>query len=406
MRLEPRDGPDSLVPEIRLRTGPDGAACAEAVLTGRFIVWSDRGIGVDCHVEAGERAEVALVLPPGADISGLVVDPEGAGVPGAEVWLAEAVGSWCASPVARTDETGQFHLRPIGLRSAIGARASGYAPTRMEFLGISRKPIRDLRLGLRGEGGALSGNVVGPDAKPVVAAVWVRDDTDQGGIPPIRLRTDSEGHFRCEGVLPGSVRVEARAARLAPCSSLVRVDAGFLALAGIRLGPGATVAGTVRDEAGQAVAGAVVSSAERSDISYSRVRTSADGSFRLEGLASGTVRILASAERLGKAETTLPLEGGRTTPWSPVLDGGLRILGRLEDSRGVPLAGWSVVADNPSRVVSCTGERFTVYGTTDDQGRFALVNCPDWELHLSRPFRLDPRETLDLGTIRLKAGGR
>ena len=84
-------------------------------------------------VKAGQLAEHTLVLPVGTNVTGIVVDHTGVPVSGSEVLVS---GSGLARTIlaAHTNGAGRFALRAIGISSSIGARARGYAPSRMQTL--------------------------------------------------------------------------------------------------------------------------------------------------------------------------------------------------------------------------------------------------------------------------------
>ena len=289
-------------------------------------------------------AYLELVLEPvddgGPVLRGVVLDPGGTPVPGAQVAAA--------GEIVRADAEGAFAFDAAVRRraEAVVAVAPGHLPARAEAVPGPEGPgwPELLVLRLAGEPLALAGTVVDERGEPRAGVrVYLADPTLFGldertpvqvenalaAVPPKRAveesgapladtptafwswtRTDADGRFRLDGLLERSYRLRA----LDP-AALAVADAGpfaagatsvELVLPAARARP---VAGRVQDASGAALAGARVRSYARAysipsgpDRTHSWDRAgpeaSADdgGRFRLAPLDAAGVWLLVSAE--------------------------------------------------------------------------------------------------------------
>lgn len=114
-----------------------------------------------------------------------------------------------------------------------------------------------------------------------------------------RTQSDGDGTFRFTAVAPGQVWLAIEAAGTVPRTlGPFLVDCSDLALGELRIGEGAVLAGTLRDAAGQALAGRdlhvhSLHADDRHPTSLA-MRTRGDGSFEFTGLQPGTWRLFAS----------------------------------------------------------------------------------------------------------------
>ncbi|HEV7499425.1 MAG TPA: carboxypeptidase-like regulatory domain-containing protein, partial [Vicinamibacteria bacterium] len=150
----------------------------------------------------------------------------------------------------------------------------------------------------------LQGTVKGPDGKPIADALVVARSVAMGGLP-VLTRTDASGRFQL------------KLAR--PLLQFVRVDAHGLAGRSIekaapgvpldiRLAPGVSLEGTVRDGAtGQPVADAIVDAQAETmapppwepSAGIASAVSDAKGHFRLDGLSPGNQTVRAHARTIG-----------------------------------------------------------------------------------------------------------
>ena len=102
--------------------------------------------------------------------------------------------------------------------------------------------------------------------------------------------------------------------------------------------------------------------------------TKADGTFRLEEIAPGTISLTAEPDTKNSAfRPTVVLDGkpGAELHWDLRLTAGVTIRGRVEDESGAPLVGWRV----QGRPLAETTRTFPKDARTDDAGRFELRGC-------------------------------
>jgi len=202
--------------------------------------------------------------------SGRVVDPEGHAIPGATVLiLADGLSMWerdrlvedWIDPDERTtDEDGTFEaVNFLSPPCTLRAEASGWAPRTVRAVSPGDTTITfELERGRR-----IAGRVVdAANGKPVAGArvtVCDREAATFGRAACREERADSDGAFIINALSRDELRIGAVATGCA-ASALDKIAPGEEDLGGIviRLGPGASVAGTVVDHHGDPVAGARV----------------------------------------------------------------------------------------------------------------------------------------------------
>jgi RNA polymerase sigma-70 factor (ECF subfamily) len=375
-------------------TDAEGRARFEEVEPGAFTLHSDRATRVELELAAGEVRELAVVLPSGIAVDGLVVDGTGAPVAGAEIWLeGEGVGSRAGRIVARSNRAGRFALAALDPRQALGAFAPGFAPAFLEQLGTKDASTGavPITLVLHRAGFELRGRVVDPAGLPVAdahVALGTRGNVvgpgrragSSGWRPRARvLVTDGDGRFEAQWAvldrLAPSVPLHVQASGFA----LARAEVGAAPSAthDVRLEPGATIEGVVRDADGAAVPDAFVQvvragAVEFSDSPFSPpfARASSDGSYRLHHVPAGEVELSAGVEgdpRVG-CTAVRAVADGCCERWDLVLGVSRAITGRVVNAAGAGLAGRGVLVRAGNSMSGVT---------SDGQGRFTYV--PDDE---------------------------
>ncbi|HEX6883393.1 MAG TPA: sigma-70 family RNA polymerase sigma factor [Planctomycetota bacterium] len=376
-------------PFFRARRGAtdgDGALLLRDLPVGPAQVTLDRDWGQRVEIVAGVEAELALTLPRGLDVEGVVVDASGTPVAGAELWLAD-INAFTGSFVATTGIGGRFALRSCAAGQELGAFAPGHAPSLLVPLRGEKGSRVDIRLVLLGPGGEIAGTVRGPSGEPMAdAQVLVGSDrhtfrrafvSGEGELagsdaPPRCVRTDQNGRFLACGVPPGSVPVVVRGGGCAPWRSVVELTADEPVELAVALVPEARLVGTVRDASGAPVANAWLRRVNGFGLLDPSCTTGPDGAFRLGGLAPGPNRVSVQESELGSSEETFELAPGEERPWDPVLGLGRVLAGRVLDEGGLPLAGWRVEAHGePQQVMSYDG------AFTAADGRFVLKGLRD-----------------------------
>ncbi len=221
---------------------------------------------VGVEVRAGETTTLELHGRAGAEISGVVLDPEGAPATAATVSLIFAdeqralFSSQGRSAPWPVDRAGRFRIpRVASGRVAIAAHAEGLAPSPVQVLYVvDDAPHTDLVLELQ-PGDALRGRVVDGQDEPLADAVvsaWpVHLPTDADvtlGMLKIRkvtARSDADGAFAIPGL--DAERLVVRADKPGYATAFhfgARLDDEPLV---VRLMRGATVRGRVVDENGE-----------------------------------------------------------------------------------------------------------------------------------------------------------
>ncbi len=363
---------DARVPELGARQGEtdaDGRATFAGVAPGRQRVFTDRGGEHELELAQSEQRELELVLPPGLDVEGRVLDTRGDPVAGAEVWLeGQDPSALGGRVVTRARADGGFRLRALGARQALSAFAPGFAPALLASLHtkVPAPGERDLRITLVLEraGHALRGRVQTPDGAPVAGALvaaGTRGNWAFGGSgmrPRARVCvTDARGAFDAgwiEAGWPGGL-ANFPVHVLAPGFALARVAPGapgeeLL----VTLTPGATVEGSVRDAAGAPLAAALVAVERAGEIGITgspfglpSTRTDGAGGYLLEHVPPSEIELSAGVEdALAGARETRVLADGARVQWDLMLSEPRAIRGRVLDATGAGLAGRAVLVSS------------------------------------------------------------
>ncbi|AKJ03465.1 Hypothetical protein AA314_05091 [Archangium gephyra] len=176
--------------------------------------------------------------------------------------------------------------------------------------------------------------------------------------PRARATTDAQGNFRLEGLDGGAFALWAESGE--GIGLRAEVAAGSTDVE-VRLGPGRTFSGTVYDEQGGPVAGALVTTLQRDAGRFVETFTNDEGRFLLGPLPWGRYDVLFSKEgRVPVRLTPGPLV--RVTLPAP-----RRLSGQVVDARGA-VPGVTVQAEGGTRVAPAV---------TDVKGRFQLEGlCP------------------------------
>ena len=156
---------------------------------------------------------------------------------------------------------------------------------------------------------------------------------------PVEARTASDGTFAIECLAVGENPTTVRAKDLGPWTGTCRVVAHGVTPLVVRLSQGVICTGTVRDDTDQPMARVVVQSGELGTLAHMRAVTAADGTYRLAGLPTGQIELLADGGKRGRESTKIQAAAGETLRWEPCSS--LR-------EPGDPFAGPSSVAQRPA----------------------------------------------------------
>lgn len=360
--------------------------------------------------------------PPPARLDVLVLDPAGRPVEGAFVAVVPVTGAHRPSGQIAPEKTrtgftstdGRVRLEalPPGPWNAwVSARGFVTAPVRR----IASGPLR-VRLE---RGGAIVGVVrEGDGGRPVAGArVGVESDVpslEVGGADATRDEavTDAEGRFRLEGIGRGAVRLSARAPGYARAArSGVRAGSSVE----LFLFPGATLSGSVRDEAGRPVRGALVQA--QGDAGWEAPapeRTDEGGRFVVAGVAPGEYTLVAREGGRAPGIAVVVVEPLGEASASLVLSDGGFVTGRIVDAEGRPLAGRARVEEYEGKALPPFASDMLVAAAGAD-GAFALGPLPLGSLsiaisaprHASRRVEADVPSrgrAIDLGDVALDPG--
>jgi hypothetical protein len=225
-------------------------------------------------------------------------------------------------------------------------------------------------------------------------------------------RTDAEGRARVPDLPRGPfLDAEVRAPGYAPARSAHLLAGGVEQE--ILLEPAARIAGRVlRVPGGAPFAGARVRAGDAETVA------AADGSFALDALPGGVFAVEAAAE--GTVALDRPVvraEAGRTVPVPDLrlaLLGGVRVLVRDAEGRPVPRVplrllpadGAPAIAGPPAAALTGSDGRALLAPAAPGTGHRVVVDPPArLAPRVSAAFAVLPGETVDLGAIRLDAGG-
>ncbi|MCC7014271.1 MAG: sigma-70 family RNA polymerase sigma factor [Planctomycetes bacterium] len=374
-------------------TGADGSVRVERVPLGRVTLYSDRGSSVRGEARAGETTEVVLPMQDGFTLKGRVLDVDRTPVPGAEVFLWECVDDpdqgWV---VARSDARGEYTVRGLGeMLNFVSARAAGRTPTVQRLVMSNADTTVEVDLVFEHRGGSVRGRVLDEQGLPLAGATVVVGGTGQE--QPLRLAdgaegrapagqrvfTGEDGDFVVEGVPTGTVSVQARGRGYAVWSGSVEVTGTAASSIAIQLSRGARIEGTVRTRGGEPVARAQVSVDVLSGLGGAFRLTRADGSFSMDGLTPGPVKLRVAHDELGSTSTSLSVAEGQTARAELVLSSGLVLRVRV-DGRA---ADWTDGFVHAS-VTAPTDETANYYRSAriDSRGIAELTQCPEQPLRI------------------------
>lgn len=378
------------------KTGPDGRfsftvarnRVGSIVLDGdRFAMARDQG-RFDTRVGDVDLGDVTAYAP--AAIAGRIVDALGQPLEGVSVMAARGPLSFGAERKAETAADGSFTIGGLrGGKWLVATRSAQHEPSQLEVT-LDDEESREGLLIQVGRGRAISGIVVDDRGVGVEGAlVGSYRKQDVGGMELIRfaqeeaVKTDKDGRFELGGFADAAVTL--RATRTGHATATERgVMPGRSDLV-LRLSRLAAVEGTLRDGAGNPIAGSsvrvraqrpaqampievdgasaleieMVDAVELGEVPEpggwgpfhgpGTARTAEDGSFRVEGVEPGTIEVTA------KGQTHLPVvRGGLQVAPGQTLGGialvattGAVALVRVTDEDGNAVAGAKVMLQRP-----------------------------------------------------------
>jgi len=361
-----------------------------------------------------DGAEIVLVLPRGATISGIVVDREGKPVRGAKAAAraADAASRFNAwnrdDPSARSDAEGRFQVEGIPPGPVrVVATADGMAASVPLPLELAPGQVESgLTLALRLPG-RITGEVLDDAGRPMpgrpVHANGMAEQTYHDTV------TDASGRFEIEGVTPDRYWVSSQPSQ----EELDALDEGEFqvawaksskqAVADVKEGQTAHIVlgGTPKD--GTRVHGTIYAGAARDrtvagctlwihrqkseDPSPITGTSDEQGRYEVVVPAAGEYGVSVMSEKAGTTNSTkLTVPEGKELQHDIVLPGA-RIAGRVIGLDGEPAAGVHVSCAPEGTKAALSGDASYGNARTDEAGRFAF-------------------DGMNAGTYRLEAGAQ
>ena len=368
-----RAGPKVLA---RTKTGPDGRFALEGLSSGRVFLDARSGAWYTRTPKALRLAgsewkkEQELLVKPGGRVEGLVLSPEGKGVPGARIVLRPDINSILTQLTNRSlryyeinaDEDGHFDITgvPAGNDYLLSAMAPGMAMASQGGLTVRLGQSTMLRLQAT-RGATVTGVVRTPEGQPAPGA-WVgfayldlsRILFSVDGENPVQA--DDEGRFVLPHVGAGEVAFAAMQDRfaLAPIQTLNISEGGGYEL-DFELSEGYHLEGKVLDDQGQPVKGAKITAMAAQpprggmpDLSmiarlHSKDVLSDDqGHFTIGGLEKG--RVLLQATKAGYIDAIQRVDDPKKQekPIELKLKIGGFVVGKVVDQEGQPVTRFRV----------------------------------------------------------------
>lgn len=220
----------------------------------------------------------------------------------------------------------------------------------------------------------LEGQVIDEHDAPVPRAIVAIDAN-----PPIVVRTESDGGFVFEGLIPRDYRIEATLDDRYAGPARLRLTDNAEPVT-LRMGKGGTVEVSVTQRAGGTpVAGAEVELRSWLSTLTWKATTNADGVAKLTGVGVGWSPLIVHAEGFAQAAIMLGTSGDpdRIDHAALSLERGAALAGRVVDENGRPIAKARVIAtsaSNPEPVDFVDPDRDAVITATD--GSFSLATLP------------------------------
>jgi protocatechuate 3,4-dioxygenase beta subunit len=277
-------------------------------------------------------------------VRGHATNAAGQAMAGVQVTLAAANGTFQATTAAdggysfEPVDVGNFTVEAVDASSGFRTRGAGSIASDEQVATV------DLRLVATG---TVAGTVFRHDGTTPIAGALVQVFI-VGNSPPVgAATTDAQGHYSIDTVPVGNIYVEATDAAAGDrgvASGQLTFNGQTLALDVAALGFGQVVV-TVRDAAGDAVAGAQVTLTTTSHFSTTAtLNTQADGTATFAGVLAGSFDVSATDPRTGlRAEGQGSVEAGGAASVALQLQPVGSITGRvLAPDGATPVAGISV----------------------------------------------------------------
>ncbi len=290
-------------------------------------------VDVPVDVPEGKDVEIAIVVPAGARVEGVVVDRDGKPVARASVDLTPVVPEGSdPSPATRrvlTDGEGRFEVGSLERTPwrVAASTASATCASPVEVV----PPARGLRLALVGHGRVVLSLLASRGTLPADVEVRrTRGDEILRSSAAVR-----DGRVELDGFDGTPETVEVIADGFAPVRFEVTVGLGETRdLGTMTLASGESLAGVVVDARGDPVMGAAVVAGH-----HGRAFADREGRFSFDGLPAGPLPVLVGAEGFLPLERSVNVGGLEAGALRLVLARGARVRGVVLTERGDPADG-------------------------------------------------------------------
>lgn len=332
---------------------------------GPWLATVGGGSGLQFESDGTGTRNVTLVLVDGYRLEGLVTDPDGRAIAGAEVASGDAAHRLLT--IGRTDAEGRFAFEPLHGHRLVAVAHPLFAASATRPVHGNPGDTVPVRFTLVPAAGKLLTTVVGATGRPVPGArvALTPATTDGHAARTFVLKAGDDGTVASPPLPAGTVRIEVRAGGHGSWSDRAQVHSGTTANVTVRLPRPARVVGVARDADGKPVLARIWTGENRAFGSHATL-TAADGTFRLDDLGPGETVLRARAAGHQDVETTRGLAPGNEARWDiefEVADPERALAGRVIDHRGEPLAGWRVVAQDLGPGARGVGKHTAADGT-------------------------------------------
>lgn len=385
------------------QTDREGRFVLPDLAPGRFDLEAkapgfSRGVvrGLEVPEGVGELDFGVLMLAPGVDLPGRVVDIDGVPLAGVEIMAFPAgdrrsqmfemmgIGERGSETMAVSGEDGRFVIedRTAGDQLNVSGLKEGF--TKGMVRGVTLPTDKPIEIVMQRASG-ISGRVVDADGSPLNEVTVTAVPNDAMAARRARLglgdsvTTDLDGRFELDGVAPGlnGLRAQKSGFQALQVSGFEVPAEQPLEGVELRLLKGADLVGSLKDADGEAVAGGVIliMDGNMGIVDGGFAQTDGDGAFQVSGLPLG--KFIVSATQGGqKASQHITVEEGENTV-ELAFEVGLPVGGQVSDARGAPVQGARVTL-RPVEV-TMTGYQ-AVESTADGSFRFEKVAAGDYRL--------------------------
>jgi RNA polymerase sigma-70 factor (ECF subfamily) len=345
----------------------------------------------DTTVEPGVVNEGSLALEGDLRLRVSVLDDARQPQSGAEVWCQDQDANGDVGRcLGRTNGAGELLFRGLPL-GRLWARHAGRQPSPRHELpwwdvwDVPREEVA-VTLVLGAPGCSLLGTVVDPSGRPVPEArVFVACDDAITASKEQRLElfmtTDLTGRFVCDEVPAGERSIVADAPGFAAAMARITTTPTETATTTLALRVGATLSGRVTDDGGRPLAGVNVAAGLRtimlgfsSSWRWERsAATDADGRYRLDAIAPGSVQARVAVEP--EVLRSFELVEGEQVTWDVTKEPERCIAGIVLGPEDRPMKGWQIrLRGHTARGDFRSHEAMA---DTDAAGRFRLAGLAD-----------------------------